>query len=62
MRPNQRLGVFEAFVKIPPGRYQYRLVVDGRWQPDWYNEEPQQLNEFDEPNSVVTVKEMSSAI
>jgi len=62
MRPNQRLGVFEAFVKIPPGRYQYRLVVDGRWQPDWYNEEPQQLNEFDEPNSVVTVKEMSAAI
>jgi chromosome partitioning protein len=62
MRFNERLRVFEAFVKLPPGRYQYRLVVDGRWQPDWYNDEPQQLNQFDEPNSVVTVKEMSAAI
>ncbi|UCD75961.1 MAG: AAA family ATPase, partial [Phycisphaerales bacterium] len=62
MRYNERLGVFEAFVKLPPGRYQYRLVVDGRWQPDWYNDEPQQINQFNEPNSVVTVKEMSVAI
>lgn len=62
MRHNARLGVFEAYVKLQPGQYQYRLVVDGRWQPDWYNEEPQQLNEFNEPNSVVTVSEVSAAI
>ena len=27
-------GVFEKVVKVLPGSYQYRIIVDGVWQPD----------------------------
>ncbi len=43
-----------TLVEIPPGRYRYRLVVDGRWQADPYND-VRQLNEYDETNSVLIV-------
>ncbi|MHC4141995.1 MAG: early set domain-containing protein [Planctomycetota bacterium] len=49
-----RLGAHHAFLEIPPGRYRYRLVVDGNWQADPYNDH-EQLNEYDEPNSVLVV-------
>jgi chromosome partitioning protein len=49
-----RLGAHHAFVEIPPGRYRYRLVVDGRWQADPYNAH-KQVNEYDEMNSVLVV-------
>jgi len=58
MHHNQRMNVLEAHVKVPPGTYQYRLIVDGQWQADWYNELPQVLNTFNEPNSIVVVKTM----
>jgi chromosome partitioning protein len=30
-------GVWKKMVKLPPGRYRYRYVVDGRWQNDPLN-------------------------
>jgi chromosome partitioning protein len=45
---------FRALVSLKPGRYRYRLVVDGRWQADPHNvcAEP---NPFGEVDSVVEV-------
>jgi len=39
---------------VPPGKYQYRLVVDGQWQEDPYNEKAI-LNPYGEYNSVLEV-------
>ncbi len=30
-------GVWKKIIKLPPGRYRYRYVVDGRWQNDPLN-------------------------
>jgi len=48
-------GVWQTELKLPRGRYRYRLVVDGQWQQDPYNEHTE-LNPFGEYNSVVEVK------
>ena len=48
-------GVWQTEMKLPPGRYRYRLVVDGQWQQDPYNEQTE-LNPFGGYNSVVEVK------
>jgi chromosome partitioning protein len=48
-------GVWQTKIKLPQGRYRYRLVVDGQWQQDPYNE-LMELNPFGEFNSVVEVK------
>jgi hypothetical protein len=48
-------GVWQASAKLPPGKYRYRLVVDGQWQQDPYNESTE-LNPFGGYNSVVEVK------
>ncbi len=48
-------GVWQTSVKLTPGRYRYRLVVDGQWQQDPYNETTE-LNPFGGHNSVVEVK------
>jgi chromosome partitioning protein len=54
MRRNDDAGVFERIIDLPPGRYQYRLVIDGRWVADAHN--PQQLcNTYGEPISIVEV-------
>ena len=48
-------GDFEARLRLPAGRYRYRLVVDGRWGHD--SENPvSEVNEYGELNSVVEVK------
>jgi chromosome partitioning protein len=54
LRHNPRLNVHEAVVFVPPGRHQYRLVVDGRWRADPFNEQ-QTINAYDERNSVLMV-------
>lgn len=54
MRLNQTMGVFEAVVPLPPGRFQYRVVVDGRWIPDTHNPDLEP-NPFGEANSVIRV-------
>ncbi len=48
-------GVWQTKLQMPPGRYRYRLVVDGQWQQDPYNKltEASPLGGF---NSVVEVK------
>ena len=29
-----KTGVWKAVVPLPPGRYEYRLLVDGQWRDD----------------------------
>jgi hypothetical protein len=48
-------GVWQTKLKIPSGKYRYRLVVDGHWQQDPYNEHTE-LNPFGGFNSIVEVK------
>ena len=48
-------GVWQVEEKLPVGRYRYRLVVDGQWQQDPYNEQTE-LNPFGDFDSVVEVK------
>jgi chromosome partitioning protein len=47
-------GVWQAELKLPAGRYRYRLVVDGQWQQDPYNELTE-VNPFGGFNSIVEV-------
>ncbi len=54
MKLNHTLGVFELTLKLPQGRHQYRLVVDGSWMADPHNRN-RQTNPFGEPNSVIEV-------
>lgn len=49
-------GVFQALVDVPPGKYQYRLVIDGKWQADRYNA-VSEVNRYGEPNSMLVVSE-----
>ena len=48
-------GVWQTKVKLPPGKHHYRLVVDGQWQQDQYNEKCE-LNPFGGFNSIIEVK------
>lgn len=48
-------GVWQTKIKLPAGTYRYRLVVDGQWQQDPYNERTE-LNPFGGHNSVLEVK------
>ncbi len=47
-------GVWQTKIKLPEGKYRYRLVVDGQWQQDPYNELTE-LNPFGGFNSVLEV-------
>jgi 1,4-alpha-glucan branching enzyme len=48
-------GVWQTKMQLSPGKYRYRLVVDGKWQQDPYNETAE-MNPFGEYNSIVEVK------
>lgn len=56
MLPMRRLGNgdFEARLRLPKGRYRYRLVVDGRWIHD-ANNPAVDRSEYGELNSVVEI-------
>jgi len=54
MSPGPSDGDFQLLIPLPPGRYCYRLVVDGRWQHDPANAAVE-TNPFGELNSVVEV-------
>ncbi|MCI0363786.1 MAG: AAA family ATPase [Phycisphaerales bacterium] len=54
LKLNDESGIYELTIELPPGRYQYRIVVDDEWVADPYNSQ-QQLNSYGEPNSVVIV-------
>ena len=47
-------GVWQTKLKLPQGRYRYRLVVDGQWQRDPYNEKTE-MNPYGDFNSIVEV-------
>ena len=52
---HEQLGVWQATVKLPPGRYRYRLVADGQWIQDPYNTVTE-TNPFGELNNVVEIQ------
>lgn len=55
--PMRRLpeGDFEAKLRLPTGRYRYRLVVDGRWSHDLHNPVTE-MNEYGELNSIAEIR------
>ena len=48
-------GQFVCHIKLPVGRYCYRMVVDGRWSHDIHNPDVE-TNSYGELNSVLNVK------
>ena len=48
-------GVYTATVKLAPGKYEYKFVIDGAWCTDPENVESNK-NEMGTYNSVITVK------
>jgi chromosome partitioning protein len=54
MTRNVGLGVWELCIKLPPGRHRYRIVMDGHWSADSYNDRSEP-NPFGESNSIVEV-------
>lgn len=48
-------GVYTATLKLAPGRYEYKFVVDGVWCSDPENQD-EVANEMGTKNSVLTVK------
>jgi chromosome partitioning protein len=55
MQPGARAGEFRCAMDLRPGRYLYRLVVDGRWTTDPHNQYVES-NQFGELNNVVEVE------
>jgi len=55
LRRDENLGVWQACVPIPPGRYRYRLVIDGRWIQDPHNATVES-NPFGELNNILEIK------
>ena len=51
---DEQLGTHEAVIEMPPGRYRYRLIIDGQWVADPHNQY-KQVNDYGELNSVVVV-------
>lgn len=52
LKRDERLGVWQTCIPVPPGRYRYRLVIDGRWTQDPFNKYVE-VNPFGELNNVV---------
>ena len=48
-------GVWFKALKLDPGAYQYRLVIDGEWRND-PNNPKYVVNEYGEKNSILTVR------
>ncbi len=51
---HEQFGTHEVVIEMPPGRYRYRLVIDGHWVADPHNQY-KQVNDYGEFNSVVVV-------
>lgn len=56
LKRDEELGVFQACVPVAPGRYRYRLIVDGRWVHDPYNTYVE-ANPYGELNSILEVED-----
>ena len=61
MRYNPISGLHEASVALPPGRCEYRLVVQGLWIADPANPSTT-VNPFGETNSVLVVTRRAAAM
>ena len=48
-------GVWEKIVMLPPGRYEYKFLVDGQWWTDPKNEQTC-YNCFGTQNSVIVIR------
>ncbi|MFA9478420.1 AAA family ATPase [Phycisphaerales bacterium AB-hyl4] len=57
MKRDESLGILQTCVPVTPGRYQYRLVIDGQWLPDPYNREVEPTAQG-EMNNVVELTDM----
>jgi hypothetical protein len=55
MHRNDRPGEWTMKLPLMPGRYRYRLVVDGRWMTDPHNKYVE-VNQFGELNNIVEVE------
>jgi 1,4-alpha-glucan branching enzyme len=53
MKKNES-GVWKKTVMLQPGRYEYKLMVDGQWQNDPANQETS-MNCFGTHNNVIIV-------
>jgi 1,4-alpha-glucan branching enzyme len=53
-RMTKKDGAFQRKLKLPPGTYEYKFVVDGEWRTDPSAAE-QRPNRFGSMNSVVHV-------
>jgi hypothetical protein len=51
---NDRPGVWRMSLPLPPGRYRYRFVVDGKWVTDPHNQYVE-ANQYGELNNIVEV-------
>jgi hypothetical protein len=49
-----RPGIWRMTLPLPPGRYRYRFVVDGKWMTD-PNNQYVETNQFGELNNVIEV-------
>ncbi len=54
LKRDERLSVWQACIPIAPGRYRYRLVIDGKWVQDPHNSYVES-NPFGELNNVIEV-------
>lgn len=54
-RLSGRDGDWETLIALEPGRYMYRLVIDGVWQQDPYNDYVES-NPYGELNSIIEVQ------
>ncbi len=48
-------GVWEKAVIIPPGKYEYKFLIDGRWKEDPQNDQ-RCINCYGTYNNVVNVR------
>ncbi len=55
LKKDDQLQVWQGCIPVPPGRYRYRIVVDGQWIQDPYNAYVE-TNPFGELNSVVDAR------
>ena len=52
LKKDEQLQIWQGCVPVAPGRYRYRIVVDGQWVQDPYNTYVE-TNPFGELNNVV---------
>ncbi len=52
LKDNPRSGLFRTTLALPPGRHEYKFIVDGKWRMD-ENCPYWALNEYGTLNSVI---------